>query len=220
MLLLTIATLGFAPLQDSTYNLREKQIVGAESTYEMAASLESGGSPAEIKTLYHIKTTKVNADSSFEQEFKILGGTMKYDGQEQVLESQDSVTRKFDKDGKEIKEPGDEEVAEPLSLMFQLLEGSDPAEAVKLGHKWESTSKVGKSKFEFMGPDKLDDIDALKIAVDGELTKTGTSGDMKAVAWVRASDAATQRIELSCENLVIGEGVPPGKVKIVVTRKK
>ena len=217
VLFLSIAAFGFAPLQGTTYSLREKHNEGSERTYEIAVNFEAEGFTMEMKSKNRFKITKVNADGSYEEEDTLLGGTIKFNGEEQAIDPEDAKTHKYDKDGKEIKEDKEEE-EDPISTLLDLLDGSDPVEAVKAGQKWEHESKVGKTKFEFVGPEKLEDIETLKSTCEGKFTKEGFSGDMTATSWVRASDASLQKLELKTDNMVPGEGSPAGKVKITVTR--
>lgn len=218
VLFLSLAALGFAPLQDTTYSLREKHKEGSERTYEIAVNFEAEGFTMEMKSKNRFKITKVNADGSYEEEDTLLGGTIKFNGEEQAIDPEDAKTNKYDKDGKEIKEDKTDEEEDPISTLLDLLDGSEPAEAIKAGHKWEFESKVGKTKFEFVGPEKLEDIETLKSTCEGKFTKEGFSGDMIATSWVRASDASLQKLELKTDNMVPGEGAPAGKVKITVTR--
>lgn len=218
ILFLSVAALGFAPLQDTKYSLREKHVEGAERVYEIAVNFEAEGFTMEMKSKNKFKITKVNADGSYEEEDTLMGGAIKFNGEEQAIDPEDAKTHKYDKDGKEIKEEKTDEEEDPISTLMDLLDGADPVEPVKAGHKWEHESKVGKTKFEFVGPEKVDDVDSLKSTCEGKFTKEGFSGDMTATSWVRASDASLQKLELKTENMVPGEGAPAGKVKITVTR--
>jgi len=220
-LFLTLAVFGFAPIQDKTYNLREVHKEGSVKVYEIAVSFEADGFAMEMKTKNRFKITKVNADGSYEEEDTLLGGSMKFNGDEQAIDAEDAKLHKYDKDGEEIKEDkSEEEEEDPISTLLDLLDGSDPATPVKAGHKWDHESKIGKSKFEFVGPEKLEEVDALKLTCEGKFTKEGMTGDMTATTWVRASDASLEKLELKTENMVPGEGAPSGKVKITVTRKE
>lgn len=220
-LFLAIATLGFAPAQDKTYNLREKHKEGSEKVYEIVVNFESEGFTMEMKTKNRFKIVKVNEDGSYDEEDTLLGGTTKFNGEEQAIDAEDPKINHYDKDGnlkKEEKAEEDEE--DPISTLLDLLDGSDPADPVKAGHKWEHESKIGKTKFEFAGPEKLEDVEALKLTCEGKFTKEGISGDMSATAWVRASDASLEKLELKSDNMVPGEGAPAGKVKVTVLRKE
>lgn len=221
VLFLSVAALGFAPLQDTTYNLREKHKEGSEKVYEIAVNFESEGFTMEMKSMNRFKIVKVNEDGSYDEEDTLLGGTIKFNGEEQAIDAEDAKVHKYDKDGNEIKEDkAEEEEEDPITTLLDLLDGSDPADPVKAGHKWEHESKIGKSKFELVGPEKLEEVEALKMTCEGKFTKEGMSGDMTATAWVRASDASLEKMELKTDNLVSGEGAPSGKVKITVTRKE
>lgn len=221
VLFLSVAALGFAPVQDKTYSLREKHKEGSEKVYEISVNFESEGFTMEMKTKNRFKITKVNADGSYEEEDTLLGGTMKFNGEEQAIDAEDAKLHKYDKDGNEVKEDkSEEEEEDPISTLMDLLDGSDPIDPVKAGHKWEHESKIGKSKFEFVGPEKLEDVEALKMTCEGKFTKEGITGDMTATTWIRASDSSLEKLELKTDNMVPGEGAPSGKVKITVTRKE
>lgn len=217
---LALAAISFlAPAQDATYNLRQKHVEGHTSVYEMETLLDSEGFNMNLQMKLKYKVTKVEADGAYEEEETVLEGKAVYNGQEEAIPAEEPTIRKYDKDGNEIKENKEEEEGgSPLEALFDLLDGSDPKDPVKVGQKWEVEDDDRKSSFEFIGAEKLEEVNTLKTLFTGKLKQTGVSGDVSGTIWLRAADASLEKLELKTENYVPGEGAGVGKVVLKIKR--
>jgi hypothetical protein len=224
---MTLKALAFASLliaanvQEQTFALREKHVVGRETTYETKLSIEAPMLNLEVRMTSKNKTTKVEEDGAYEEEYTDLGGTTKFNGEESPVEASEPKVYKYNKDGDRIdKEDDDDDEGNPLTPVIEMISKTDPKNPVKIGESWDSRTTYGKFKATLVGREKYKEIECLKIEIKGEFTKEGLSGKGSAMLLLREKDFTVVKATAEANEAVLSEGMPPSNVKFSLIEKQ
>ncbi|HLO97821.1 MAG TPA: hypothetical protein VK171_04425, partial [Fimbriimonas sp.] len=101
--------------QDVTYSLREKPVLGAESSYKVTMKMEAASLNLSVAFDTSMKNTKVEDDGAFEVESKMSNTKTTMNGEEITGEDETTETTQYDKDGKKIKKAEDAEEPDPFT---------------------------------------------------------------------------------------------------------
>lgn len=206
--------------QDETFSLREKRVVGRETTYETKVSIEAPMLNLEVKMSTKNKTLKVEEDGAYEEEYTDLGGTTKFNGEESPVEASEPKVYKYNKDGDRIDKKDEEDDEDnPLTPVIEIISKTDPKTPVKIGESWDSRTKFGKFKATLIGREKFKDIDCMKVEIKGEFTKEGMSGKGSAMLLLREKDFTVVKATAEASEAVLSEGMPPSSIKFSLIEK-
>lgn len=217
VLIMVSALMGFRA--DDTYSLKQKYNKDDVATYQMSFGITTDEGDISFSTKNRFKVLSVDEDGAYEMEETMLGGTLKAGGEEQAMEAEDPKIRKYDKDGKEIKEnKDDEEEEDPVSKVVDDVLSFEPDHAVKIGETWDREGDYGTIHAKLEGKEKLGDVDCLKITVKSTLSKKDASGEVSATFFVRESNFTPEKVEATMENANLGEGVVMKKIEMKMER--
>jgi hypothetical protein len=221
LLILLLASTAMAT-QDAKVALREIHKVGDESSYLYDMKYEVDSTTVKVSLTWKSEITKVEADGAYEARETVLEGLMNFNGEEQTMPASEPETKKYDKDGNEIKEKtdGDEpdDDLNPMSASFDFLD-YEPKAPVKIGETWEGSSKIAKVTYTLVGAEKIGEIDCWKIGVKGTMSKEGTSGEGTGEVFLRKTDFSLEKGTINIENAKFDNEGQGGKLETKLTRK-
>jgi hypothetical protein len=210
--LLTLIAPFFQPIQDDTYSLKYKEVVGDESLYEINMDMEFEGFQMTMFMKHKVKVLKVEEDGAYEAEETSLEGVMKFNGTEQAIPAEEPKINKYDKNGKSIKKEGEEEDEDPMSQLLDALDEVDPEKPVKIGEEWTTKNKMVEVKAKLVGKEVNDEVPCLKVELSGKVIGEGTAGDITGTVYLRASDFKMKSAEFKLDNAKLDAESPAGKL--------
>lgn len=197
---------------DETYTLKQLPVKGEEQTVSIEMHLTVEDTDMTIEGKSHSKVTIVNDDGSYEQEETNLESKQTVNGEVQELGKQEPKIVKYDKNGKRIK--AEDEPDDPLLNALKDVFDSEPVHAVKIGESWTHDGEYGSATMQLVGPEKVGDVDCLKLTMKGSLSKKDSAGDGEGTIYLRAKDFRMEKAEMKIENLKIGEGPVIKKIEV------
>jgi hypothetical protein len=198
-------------MQEETYSLRYKVLPDDIFHYKSNLGMEFEGMKVSVENKFRVKVLKVEEDGSYEIEETVLEGLAKFNGEEQAMEASEPKKVKIGADGKRVKEEGDEDEDDLVSLLLATAVDFEPKAAVKIGDSWDIPGKVCEGKFKLAGKEERASVPCLKIEMIGKVVSDGGAGDVTGTVFLRAKDFKLIASELQVENFKQDPESPSGK---------
>lgn len=216
---IAVASLFLLAFQDTTYSLKEKPVMGAESSYKVNMQMEMSDIKVIIDYETAAKITKVEDDGAYEVESKMTNTKTTFNGEE-VAGEDTTETTKYNKDGEEVKDSNaEEDEPDPFSEAVNAVLKYEPKAPVKVGDSWDRETEFGIVVLKLTGTRKEDGVDVLVVSSSGHFDKKDVTAEFKGIHLLRTNDFSLQKSEMSISNAKFDAESEAGKVEIKIERK-
>lgn len=207
---------------EDTFTLKQKYKKDDVSFYVANFNISSEDSEVAIEMKNSFKVLSVEEDGAYEVEETLLSGMFKFNGEEHAMEKGEPKNKKYDKNGKEVKKEGDDEVDnDPVSKVMDDVFEYEPKEAVKIGDSWKREGEYGTMTMKLEGKEKVGDVDCLKITMSGTIDKKDAAGSVTGTYLVRESDFSPEKMEAKIDNPKLDADSPAmKKIELKMVRVK